>query len=851
MCRLSLTAFLFIALAALTLTAAIAATTADQALLDNVQAFIDRIMARGKVATKFTPVLKLISPDGTMDVFEIDGDAATGRVILRGSSGPALTAAVGRYFKYYLKCDIYWQNGGGYQFAAFPLGQLPIPEELERIVFMSERRYYQNTCTASYTFAWRDWTSYEQEIDWMAFEGINLPLAFTGQEYIWAALYQEKYGVSEAGLAQFFTGPGFLAWNRMSNMRAFAGPLPQSWMSQQFALQTNILKRYQELGIQPVLPAFNGVVPEEMVALYPNANITRLTHAWCDFPTQYCCPYIVSSTDPLFIEIGAAFLTLQREKYGALVADVHTYNSDTFNENTPNSNASEYLASSSAAVFQSMRAADPDATWLMQAWLFVENPTFWTDDAIAAYLGGVPDDGMLLLDLTSDEVPMWSKIAANGKRFIWCLLHNYGGSRALYGNLTMLSSAPLATMQATPKLFSGTGLTMEAIDQNPVVYAFMNEVGMYGSQPGNPLQQTKDWTADYVERRYGLALSSVTDEQREAAAAAWSVLLPTCYLGYTGCWHPTCPRRSIITTRPLLNLTQETVQEAGPLVDAWESLQKVNRSSLGAFRYDLVDVGRQVVSNLFFDLYSLAQAAFARRDAKSFSALADRMTALIADWDSLLLTHEAFLFGAWIRDARSWGLDGTSGEQDADLYEFNARNQVTLWGPKAVDLPTVWGLNNDYAAKNWAGLVSGYYLPRWRLFLSFAAKALDANAEFPQTAYTDAEMALGETFTHDTKTQFSADPVGDTCATSSRLQGRYGNAYRSPSTYMALPDTATVAAVQLLQKKAWTSNLAQLRFLCDAEPACLAYSSAGIFSASAAAADLTSVPGVTLYMKQI
>lgn len=532
-------------------------------IIDNIRSFINRISLRGNVTAAFAPTLELIQPQldeltGDMvDVFEVEGN--NGKIILRGSSGPALSAAVGHYFKYYLKCDIYWENGGGYQLETFPKASVdfPIPVDKERIVFMSKERYYQNTCTASYTFAWRDWTSYEQEIDWMAFNGINLPLAFTGQEFVWAALYRGQYGVSEKGLAEFFSGPAFLAWNRMSNMRAYGGPLPAGWIEQQFELQKKILQRYSELGIQPVLPAFNGVVPAEMAALFPSANITRLSKAWCSFPTDYCCPYIVSSTDPLFIEIGSNFLKLQRQLYGDAVADVHTYNCDTFNENTPASNDATYLASSSTAVFNSMRAGDPEAIWLMQAWLFVEDPTFWNDAAIGAYLGGVPDEGMLVLDLTSDEVPVWNKIAANKKKFIWCLLHNYGGSRALYGNLTMMSTSPMQTRVAAPGHFSGTGLTMEAIDHNPIVYEFMNDMAKYGAMETSKLtQDPAAWTEEYVVRRYGLTAPSTSAETKSAAMSAWKILLHNNYLGYVGCHNPTCPRRSIITTRPLFGLVQ-------------------------------------------------------------------------------------------------------------------------------------------------------------------------------------------------------------------------------------------------------------------------------------------------------
>lgn len=40
-------------------------------------------------------------------------------------------------------------------------------------------------CTQSYSFVWWDWARWEQEIDWMALNGINLALAWSGQEAIW------------------------------------------------------------------------------------------------------------------------------------------------------------------------------------------------------------------------------------------------------------------------------------------------------------------------------------------------------------------------------------------------------------------------------------------------------------------------------------------------------------------------------------------------------------------------------------------------------------------------------------------------------------------------------------------
>lgn len=40
------------------------------------------------------------------------------------------------------------------------------------------------------SYVWWDWERWEKEIDWMALHGINLPLAFTGQESIWRNVFR-------------------------------------------------------------------------------------------------------------------------------------------------------------------------------------------------------------------------------------------------------------------------------------------------------------------------------------------------------------------------------------------------------------------------------------------------------------------------------------------------------------------------------------------------------------------------------------------------------------------------------------------------------------------------------------
>lgn len=89
---------------------------------------------------------------------------------------------------------------------------------------------------------WWDWERWEQELDWMALSGINTFLAFVGQESIWEKLFLE-FGVKQYELDDFFTGPAFLAWQRMGNIKKWAGPLPQHWIIEQNKLQKKILAR--------------------------------------------------------------------------------------------------------------------------------------------------------------------------------------------------------------------------------------------------------------------------------------------------------------------------------------------------------------------------------------------------------------------------------------------------------------------------------------------------------------------------------------------------------------------------------------------------------------------------------
>jgi alpha-N-acetylglucosaminidase len=112
------------------------------------------------------------------------------------------------YLKYWCNASVSWGvNGTGNQLR-LPV-VLPAVAQPFRMASPHLYRYYMNVCTLSFSTVWWTWERWEQELDWMALNGINLPLAYTGQEWVWNQLWS-SLGLP-AGTYEF-TGPAYLAW---------------------------------------------------------------------------------------------------------------------------------------------------------------------------------------------------------------------------------------------------------------------------------------------------------------------------------------------------------------------------------------------------------------------------------------------------------------------------------------------------------------------------------------------------------------------------------------------------------------------------------------------------------------
>lgn len=140
------------------------------------------------------------------------------------------------------------------------------------------------------------------------------------------------------------------------------------------------------------------------------------------------------------------------------------------------------------------------------------------------------------------------------------------------------------------------------------------------------------------------------------------------------------------------------------------------------YRFDIVDVQRQMMTNLGQLVHKKAAEAFVAKDKAAFTLHSRRFLELLSDMDELLYTRSEYSFDKWLTEARSWG----ETKEEKDLMERDATSLVTIWG--ADGDPRIF----DYSWREWAGLINGYYLPRWQKFYTMLQGHLDAGTDYQE-----------------------------------------------------------------------------------------------------------------------
>jgi alpha-N-acetylglucosaminidase len=704
----------------------------------------------GGAGTSARIITQVVTPASGGDTFTITSE--NGKPKISGNSYLSVATGIHWYLKYHAGVMLSWNclsaDLSGVTF--------PVPAAAETHSTNLQYRYYLNYCTYSYSMPFWDWKRWEQEIDWMALHGINMPLAIVGTDVVWKNVLTKYLGYTPAEANQFVAGAAYQAWFLMNNLEGWGGPNPDSYYTRMEDLQKKILARMRELGMEPVLPGCSAIVPSNIKSKKSSWNVTA-GGIWCGFTR----PSFLNPTTAEFREMAGYYYKELRELYGTS----KYYSIDPFHETSA---IPVSLTVAYPPIYQVLKdscgyAGAPQ--WVIQQWQ-------WDSNKKSAANVLKPGE-LIILDLFSDGRPgTWWK-NANGYQisgssyhdWVYCVLNDFGGRTGLQGRIQRTIDDYYEAKSAYPQSLKGVGTTMEAIEMNAVAYEVLYEL---------PWRETKKeataWIRDYAKARYGLAELQAGSELSDA----WSLLQGSVYNNAVNSQQG--PDESLLCARPSLTATKASVwgpsgishdslkirQAAALMLIASEQVASA-QTAVGQenLAYDIVDVTRQALADYARVLLPQINAAQSAGDTALRNALADQFLELICSQDTLLNTEPNFMLGKWIASARAMGT--TIAEKN--LYENNARLLISTWG----DQSRVGG-DHDYSYREWGGMLGDLYYTRWKTFFD----KLKASQTLPSSDdFFTIEWSWANTATDEASPKHPVTPQGDPVATARRMFAKF------------------------------------------------------------------------------
>lgn len=606
-----------------------------------------------------------------------------GKIVLCGDCKISQAMAYYAYLKTY--CGVNLSHCGNTELS---VTSAPLFEGKITKIIPQKHRAYMNYCTLGYSFAYWKWDKWEKEIDFMAMNGINMPLSVVGSEAVWYYTMRDfKY--SETGALSFLSGPGFWPWQLMSNITGYFSLTDVKYIESRLELGKKIIDREVELGMTPIQQGFAGTAPSTISKLFNKVKL-RMVPSWCNFPITYQ----LDPTDPVFKKFGTALLEKQRQLFGVH----HYYACDPFHENAPSVKTKDYLWKVGRAIDSMYKDFDKDSVWVMQSWSLREQ-----------IVKAVPKERLLILDIDGSKHSQTDNFW--GYDFVLGNIHNFGDRNTLHGSIKALADNAYASLDC--ENCTGTGLFMEGIFQNPLYYDLAFQMLTESSAIN-----LDDWLKDYAFRRYGSKEKCLVDAVKLLAESCYS---ENCTGRETG---------SVICARPATELRhtapndfRERRYDNKTLFRAAELLLSAQEATKDGYEFDACDLVRQTLSNYVSDLYDKAMYGFYSKDVNIFERSSNAFLKICEELDSLLQTRPELTLYEHLKEARELAFT----EKDQQNFELNLLTQITLWGPISNTV------NYDYAWKEWGGLIKTYYLKRWQSFFERLAYEFPRRGKFSTT----------------------------------------------------------------------------------------------------------------------
>ncbi len=725
---------------------------------------LNRIGQEG-AAERFVTVVDDALSTGGKETFVITSEG--GKPCIKGSTVLAAATGINWYLNHYANINLAWNN----LTTDLTTATLPVPGGEETHTCSADYRYYLNYCTFSYSMSTWTWERWQQEIDWMALHGINMPLQIIGLDVLWRNLLVEDLGYTKDEANKFIAGPCFQAWWGMNNLEGWGGPNPDWWYERQEQLCKQVLSRQRELGMQPVLPGYSGMVPSDITA--KTGYKANNQGGWCGFVR----PYILDPNSEAFATVSAQYY----EQLEKLMGTSKYYSMDPFHEGANTSGID--VASAYKKIGNAMTKAKADAQWVIQFWQ-------WNGDQYNV-LSQVEKGKLIVLDLYSDAHTHFGDY--RGHDAVYCILPNFGGRTGFFGRLSKVMKEYFNEKSRHANV-KGIGATPEAIEQVPILYDALFELPWRTSAP-DPAK----WTKEYATARYGTENANAIEAWEKLRTS--SLDCPTALQG---------PMEAVLCARPSLNVGAvsswggtEIFYDAQEVARAAHLLLEAKLSGEN-YSYDLTDISRQALTDYGYYLLKAINAANNAGDKEAYRLRRDKYLQLILDLDELLNTNANFMLGRWTQMARGIA-DEVAGTTEADkdwLELYNARTIISTWGDR---VNSENGGLRDYSYREWGGMMKDYYYPRWKKFFDNR----ETGTPNPDWFTVERAWALNANLS------YSDQPTGNTAEVAGRLFAKYFVDFANNGTHYYIyrgfaNDLASQVSAQAYRGESFTCPIASL-----------------------------------------
>lgn len=638
-------------------------------------------------------ILEIIEAEDSRNIFSYE--PCDGKVLLKGSDTVCMAVAYYRFMRDC--CGAYFTADHSLSYEGFSLPDDKVEGEIK-----SKYRTCFEYTTSSCSACWWSWERWENEIDFMAMNGINMPLAVVGTEAVWLKTMLDL-GMKESLALAGISGPSFWSW-QVSD--CFDGYLPQTKkesVDRRLELGRKIADRERELGMTPVMQGFTGYVFRNFIQGKIRARMKK-AEEWCLFPSQYQ----LSVRDIMFHKVGNLFYKNQN----LLLGETKFYIADPFGAHAPMKLDSAFLAGLGTAIFKLISAQSDDSVWVIHS-----------SSLKPELIRMLPKERIMIID----DGELCEHEELEGCGFIISTKHNNCDVTSIHGDIQAVSANRYNSLNESNPNVCGVGSFSDG--------AYSNEAFRQYSLAAMSTTETADeWFAKYTLNRYK------TDS--EAAVEAMKLL-------ESSCWKSGQPARehaSAVCTRPSTLLRHTSIGDSGSEInydisDVFKAAEKLIEAQGKTYEYelDLCDVLRQALSDLANTVCKKALDGYKNKDVQLFEENTNLFLQIIEDMDRLLLTKKEFSLPYHLAQAREMGGDDTEKQN----YEINLLSQISIFGPVR---DTVL---YDCCWKEWGGMLSAFYALRWRGFFELLASSFRKLRRIPEKTRHqafDRDLYLGSEF---------------------------------------------------------------------------------------------------------